>query len=326
VTRVAPKLSIIVVAWNVAPYIRQAIESCFQMSASETEILIIENASTDDTAAIARETIAGRGNARLVTNSTNTGLGPARNQGIALARGDYIAFLDGDDWFEEGGLADILARTIAADSDITVFDHKRCFIDGRISRGRDRRMLRRKAKDAFSARRNAVDLYQSAWNKLYRRSYLLAGGFQFHNSYYEDIDWTYATVLSAPKVITVPVTGVIYRKRPGSIIASVSPRHLEVMDRLRCVAEFVSAKPELGEKRWRQFMAKRLTNQVRSMLTMNDRLTWWQRVKLAHRARQVLRIVDPGYQYKAGDLPGKLMYFLLRNGIAPLAVALAHFR
>lgn len=88
------KVSIIVPLYNKAPYVQRALDSIIAQTFDEFEVIVVDDGSTDDGPAIVRNQTDPR--IRLVMQ-TNAGPGPARNHGIAQARGEFIAFLDADD-------------------------------------------------------------------------------------------------------------------------------------------------------------------------------------------------------------------------------------
>ena len=100
------KFSVIIPLYNKAPYIRKALESVLAQTYADYELIIIDDGSTDGSAEIA-EAILQDPASRLIALSphrlirqANSGVSAARNNGVAQAGGDYIAFLDADDWWE----------------------------------------------------------------------------------------------------------------------------------------------------------------------------------------------------------------------------------
>ena len=100
------KFSIIIPLYNKAPYIRKALESVLAQTYADYELIIIDDGSTDGSAEIA-EAILQDPASRLIASSphrlirqANSGVSAARNNGVSQASGDYIAFLDADDWWE----------------------------------------------------------------------------------------------------------------------------------------------------------------------------------------------------------------------------------
>ena len=112
------KFSIIIPLYNKAPYIRKALESVFAQTYNDYEVIVVDDGSTDDSCAIADKIVReamGNGlwaideetncqspiaNRLMLLKQQNSGVSAARNNGVAQAKGDYIAFLDADDWWE----------------------------------------------------------------------------------------------------------------------------------------------------------------------------------------------------------------------------------
>jgi glycosyltransferase involved in cell wall biosynthesis len=108
-----PAVSVIVPAYNVAEYVRPALESALAQTFTDVEVLVIDDGSTDETAAIAAEVCARDPRVRLIRQE-NRGLAGARNRALAHATGEYFALLDSDDLWEptyvEAQLAIMRAR------------------------------------------------------------------------------------------------------------------------------------------------------------------------------------------------------------------------
>lgn len=109
------KVSVIMPAYQAQDYIVQAMDSVFRQTLKEqTELLVVDDCSTDRTAEVIKEYMDGHGqkegfSIRLFENPHNLGVAQSRNKAIAEARGEYVAFLDADDWWEETKLQKQLA-------------------------------------------------------------------------------------------------------------------------------------------------------------------------------------------------------------------------
>src|SRR3990172_6721827 len=97
----SPPLSLIVPVYNVAPFLRRFLESLDTLDPGTAEIVVIDDGSTDECPRLLAEFARGRSHVRIVRQQ-NAGLSAARNTGLALARGRYVAFADSDDWFDRG--------------------------------------------------------------------------------------------------------------------------------------------------------------------------------------------------------------------------------
>lgn len=93
------RFSVIVPLYNKEPYIEKALGSVLSQTFKDYEIIVVNDGSTDDSLSVAQGVLEGVGNVRII-NQQNSGVSTARNNGIAAANGDYICFLDADDWWE----------------------------------------------------------------------------------------------------------------------------------------------------------------------------------------------------------------------------------
>lgn len=93
------RFSVIIPLYNKAPYIAKAIESVLAQIFNDFELIIVDDGSTDNSVEIAKEAVAGRKNCVLLQQE-NAGVSMARNNGVAASRGDYLCFLDADDWWK----------------------------------------------------------------------------------------------------------------------------------------------------------------------------------------------------------------------------------
>src|SRR5574337_356453 len=100
-----PTVSVVVPAYNAAAFLRRAIDSVLGQTAVDLELLVVDDGSTDATLQL----LAGYGERLRAISQVNAGPAGARNRGLALARGRYIAFLDADDWW----LPEKLGRQVA---------------------------------------------------------------------------------------------------------------------------------------------------------------------------------------------------------------------
>lgn len=105
------KFSVIIPLYNKAPYIRKALESIFAQTYTDYELIVVDDGSSDDSLAIAKQCITDRcavdrhDGCRLalpveIIEQANSGVSAARNNGVAASNGEYVAFLDADDWWE----------------------------------------------------------------------------------------------------------------------------------------------------------------------------------------------------------------------------------
>jgi glycosyltransferase involved in cell wall biosynthesis len=93
------RFSIVIPLYNKAPYVAKAINSVFAQTLKDFELIVVDDGSKDESAEIAAKIIEGHLNCRLIKQE-NAGVSMARNNGVASSHGDYLCFLDADDWWE----------------------------------------------------------------------------------------------------------------------------------------------------------------------------------------------------------------------------------
>lgn len=111
-------VSIVITAYNVGEYIREAIESVLQQSHTDIECIVVEDCSNDSTLSIIEELKEGDNRIRLLRNEQNIGAGASRRRGIEAATGEYILLLDGDDTIESDFIETLYRSAIENDADI----------------------------------------------------------------------------------------------------------------------------------------------------------------------------------------------------------------
>ena len=117
-----PVVSVIMANHNGAAYLADAIASVRRQSLSELELIVSDDASTDDSARIVGEAIAGDPRIRLVRSTQNSGPAAARNKALALARGDWIAVMDSDDLMHPDRLERLVEAAERDGADIAADD------------------------------------------------------------------------------------------------------------------------------------------------------------------------------------------------------------
>ncbi|GAA3626351.1 glycosyltransferase family 2 protein [Streptomyces fenghuangensis] len=216
-----PKLSVIVPFHNVQEYAQDTLRSLAANARPGTEFVLVDDCSTDATAEILDRAVNDLPRARLVRHEENRGIAQARNTGIEAAEGEYLTFLDGDDWYAPGYLRELLHAAEELDCDFVRTDHVQ-------STGRDRTVKRAPARrrDAVLSTRDAIAPaemetmvdYPFVWAGIYRRGLFETGGdglgmrFTTHLRTAEDRVFVWQLHLRAKTFATVGLLGVFYRR------------------------------------------------------------------------------------------------------------------
>ena len=98
------RFSVIIPLYNKAPYVKKALESVFDQTFRDYELIVVDDGSTDDSFGVASQVLDGSGIDYQLIHQENAGVSTARNNGVAASHGDYVCFLDADDWWAPGFL------------------------------------------------------------------------------------------------------------------------------------------------------------------------------------------------------------------------------
>jgi glycosyltransferase involved in cell wall biosynthesis len=121
-----PKISIIIPVYNVEKYLRRCIESILSQSINDFEVILVNDGSSDQSGSIADEYKSKANDQRIIViHKENGGVSSARNAGLSVASGDYVWFVDGDDWIEPNALEEILSEIENLEVDLVVFGNAR---------------------------------------------------------------------------------------------------------------------------------------------------------------------------------------------------------
>lgn len=126
------KLSIIIPIYNVEQYVGRCLQSCLcqpDVSAEDYELVIVNDGTQDNSMAIVEEMTRDRAHVTII-NQENQGLSMARNAGLKAAQGEYVWFVDSDDWIEEGCLKDIFDRLEETEVDALQLQYRNVYTDG----------------------------------------------------------------------------------------------------------------------------------------------------------------------------------------------------
>jgi glycosyltransferase involved in cell wall biosynthesis len=211
------KLSVIVPFYNVQQYAPDTLHSLRANARSDFEFVLVDDKSTDRTPELLERALDSLPGARLVRHERNGGLATARNTGLDAACGEYLTFLDGDDWYGPGYLPRLVAAIEDMGTDFVRVDHVQCTGRTRnvIRVPHGRRGVALKARDAIlpADRSTSVD-YPYAWAGVYHRRLLDAGLLHFRDGLRtaEDRPWIWRLHRKAETFGVAGLFGVFYRR------------------------------------------------------------------------------------------------------------------
>jgi CDP-glycerol glycerophosphotransferase len=291
-------LSIVLPVYKVQGYLRQCLDSVLEQSFTDFEIVAVDDRSPDHSGAILAEYAARDPRVKVLSPPENVGLGRARNAGLAQATGEYVWFLDSDDWMAAGALAAVADRIRATDADMLIVGFDRVYWTGKVTT-RNVNAALAKAPETFTLESwpRIMNILHVAWNKVVRRDLLVKLGFQFEQGWYEDVSFTYPVLASAQKVSTVPVTCVHYRqRRTGAITRTVGDRHFELFDHWEHAFTLVDEYSDRAEA-LRPLLFKRMIWHFLMVLRHSDRVPRRSRRRFFRRMTEEYRRYLPAQGY-----------------------------
>ena len=276
-----PKLSIIVPIYNVEQYLRKCVDSLLaqDLASSKYEIILVDDGSTDNSGAICDEYTSPsfvnsltRSVVIKVIHQPNAGLSAARNSGVKIANGDYLMFVDSDDFIEPNVLGGLMAQVERDDLDVLRFDYQNVRItsEGLTKRyevfqpyKRDQRLdndYSEEVTDGITFLNTRMSTACYAVMFILRRDliytvhhtpYTVNSGVLFTPGiYFEDTDWTPRMLVRAQRVASTNMVVYNYLQREGSITKAVnrSKQQKVLDDKMRLIGEMQRQAKELHEK------------------------------------------------------------------------------
>ena len=205
-------VSIIIPVYNVEPYIKRCIDSISSQTYKNLEIIVVDDGSKDNSASICEEG-AKRDSRIKMIRKENAGAGYARNTGMDAAKGEYIFFVDSDDYIMPGCIERLLEVALKEDADIV----KCSWIEGSedsYSKIPKKRTYKRYSNiSAFRTREMNIAVH----GKLYKRS--VVGDIRYpRETTFDDEFFTYKLIYNAPKIIILDEAYYYYYVNPNSIM------------------------------------------------------------------------------------------------------------
>ena len=225
------KISVIVPVYNVAPYLHKCVDSLLAQTYPDLEIILVDDGSTDGSERICDE-YAGHYPHITVIHQKNAGLSVARNVGLEAASGEWIAFLDSDDWVEKNMYEVLFSLSQTYGADLTSCATRELTVEGEVLSSPNTGTTRVLTPDEIVAG-------LEVWNKLWRRS--LIGDVRFiKGQVSEDVHFDRLLFLKTNKMVHIDLPLHNYLvKRPGSTATSFKMARLCIFDEFDGLADSV---------------------------------------------------------------------------------------
>lgn len=270
------QVSLVIPVYNVADYLQQCLESVEKQDYEQLQVVIINDGSKDCSLEICEKYARKHPKTWIVINQENAGLSAARNTGLLYATGEYIAFLDSDDWIDSNFISTLVKVMEDTGAEIVESGIRWCYSD--------KTYLDAIKEDSIYDMREALSHYllqtkpihSAVWCKLYHRDIFANLNFK-PGKLHEDGYFTYQAMYKCKNYAVINYIGYNYRQnREGSIMSSVvKPKNIiDVMEMMEERILFFKEHNEniLAEKAASYYYRTALTNYVTAKKNIQDKL------------------------------------------------------
>lgn len=225
-----PKVSVIVPVYNVQDYIEKCINSLVNQTLQDIEIIIVNDGSKDSSVKIINQFIKQYPKKIIYLEKENGGLSDARNYAMLYAKGEYIAFLDADDYVEFDTYEKMYEIAKNENSDMVECNFYWEYPN----------KVKKDIGQAYNGKKEMIQKVRVvAWNKLIKREILTKTNIKFPKGYrYEDVEFTYKLVPYLNKVSFLKKPCIHYVQRENSISNSQNEKTRQIFDVLDNVINF----------------------------------------------------------------------------------------
>ena len=229
------KISIIVPVYNVEKYLEKCLDSLVKQTLKEIEIIVVNDGSPDNSQKIIDKYVKKYSNVYSYEKK-NGGLSDARNYGLKYANGEYIAFIDSDDYVSDDMYEKMYQKAKEKDFDMVVCDINYLYPDKilRVSSGIK--------NDTFNIKDTYLDIHPAAWNKIFKKELFKNNVYFKKNVWFEDVEFIYRMLpyIKSIGVVNEPFNQ--YVQREGSITNTVNKKIYDYIDNMNGIVDFYKEK------------------------------------------------------------------------------------
>ena len=224
------KFSVIVPVYKVEKYLRDCIDSILNQTFTDFELILVDDGSPDSCPEICDGYAQADARVRVI-HQKNMGQAGARNTGLLHATGEYICFVDSDDYLSHNKVLQTLADKTLSKPDIVHYKFKEWFeSDGHTAECRfsyNVPITNRTLAEIYCDLINRDAYYNSAWSKIIKRELLVHNNILFERGIVgEDNEWYYHVVMAADSLVLIDEPLYVYRRRKGSTTTSTTRKNL----------------------------------------------------------------------------------------------------
>jgi len=212
-----PYISFIVPVYNVEPYLKRCVDSILEQTFNDFELILVDDKSPDNSGEICDKYASKDMRVKVIHKKQNEGLGAARNSGLDICKGNYIIFVDSDDFLTHDGVLKVVSETAKKSlPDVILYSYKKFFEATNTYSGSIIKGISEESGIDYLVRSNAYKAL--GCNKMVKHSLIEKLKLRFPTGVLgEDLPWCVDLLVNADKIIFCNVDFFAYRQRTGSI-------------------------------------------------------------------------------------------------------------
>lgn len=224
-------ISIIIPIFNLENYLPNCIDSIVKQTYKNIEIILVDDGSTDGSINICRAYERQDKRVRVIKKKENEGAGMARNAGIDIAKGQYIMFIDGDDFVANNYVEELFKMLLKTNADIAICRGKSVYNFKRIRRMENEKLINYEYMNSAKALENICyqrKITPGPWGKIFKKH--LFENLRFPNTGYEDLAIIYRLIDNAKIIVFSPIEKYYYLQHKNN--TTLGKFNLKKLDRL----------------------------------------------------------------------------------------------
>ena len=233
------KVSIIVPVYNVESYLEKCLNSLVHQTLNDIEIIAVNDGSTDKSLDILMNYSCKYPEKIKVITQENQGLSGARNKGLQFATGEYIGFVDSDDWVEKEMYEEMYKKAISKDFDMVVCDLTYIY-ENHTKKAYSN--IKKDIQTEKEIKKSMLAIYPAAWNKLYKKSLFENNVFFKEKVWFEDVEFLYRLYPYIKSIGVVHKSFVNYLQRKGAITSIFDERLYHYISNWNGIIDFYKEK------------------------------------------------------------------------------------
>lgn len=234
-------VSVIIPIYNVEEYLEKCLDSVINQTYTSLEIICVNDCSPDNSAKILQDYARKDDRIKIVNHEKNGGISAARNSGLDVAAGEYIYFIDSDDWIDLDYIEKMVEAIEKNNTDIVLNTNIQSVLDDSITPFVWKRYSKNLPEGEFLETTDAINLSQiMIWAHLYKKSFLDRYHLRFPEGYllHEDNYFHHISKIKCEKIFCFYGGSYYYRQRQGSLISSRKSKVIPVAKILNLILDF----------------------------------------------------------------------------------------